>query len=400
MNHKIKDNVYAVSVLNPALRIFDIVMTTDYGTTYNSYIVKGTEKTALIEVNHASFFENYLDNIKEICKPEDIDYIILNHCEPDHSGALRELLDVCPNAKIIVTKMGGKYIDAICNRADMPVQYANDNEPIDLGGKTLKFFTAPMLHWPDSMFTWCEEDKILYSCDFLGSHYCEPYILDKYISDNCAYEKAFLGYYNAIFGPFKKFVRAGLDKIKSLDIETVCSSHGPVLTKGGKLEYAMEKYAEWSAEAVHDNPHIPVFYCSAYGNTKKLAEEICKGVKSVLPNAECDCYNMNCYCLAEMAEKANDADAMAFGSPTINADAVGPIWNLLACVDALNAKTKSAAVFGSYGWSGEAIPNITARLEGLKMKVIGSLKANFTPDSKDLENAFELGKALADSIKR
>ena len=241
---EVKNGIYSVGILNPAMRIFDVIMRTEYGTTYNSYVVKGSEKTALIEVSHAEFFDSYLSNIKEVCDPAEIDYIVLNHCEPDHSGALADLMKYCPNAKIVVSKAGSIYLKNITNRTDLDVISPKDGESIDLGGKTLKFISAPLLHWPDSMFTYVEEEKTIFTCDFFGAHYCEPYTFDKNIVYEKAYEEAMHYYYVAIFGPFKAAVQKGLEKALALDFDTACVSHGPVLTKGNKLEYVIEKYKE------------------------------------------------------------------------------------------------------------------------------------------------------------
>lgn len=396
---KITNDIYSVGILNPAMRIFDVVMRTDYGTTYNSYVVKGSEKTALIEVSHATYFEHYLNNIKEVCDPAEIDYIILNHCEPDHSGALASLLEHCPKATIVVSRAGSIYLKNITNRSDLNLQIVKDGDVIDLGGKTLSIINAPFLHWPDSMFTWCPEEKTLFPCDMFGSHYCEPYLFDYNTVYPDKYEIAFKGYYDAIFGPFKPYVLSGLDKIKDLDILRICSSHGPVITKEGRLDYVINQYRIWSTPEPRENKLIPVFYCSAYGNTRKLAHAIRDGILEILPDADCQSYDLNKYEMGDMAALVNSADALCVGSPTLNGDAVAPIWMLLSHVDAINCKKKPALVFGSFGWSGEAVPNLTARLNGLKMKVFGDgLKVTFVPSQEDLDAAKELGRQFAQSI--
>ncbi len=214
--NNITKDVYSVSVLNPNLRVFDIVMTTDYGTSYNSYIVKGTDKTALIETSHLTYFDYFVKNIKEMTPIEDIEYLIMNHNEPDHSGSIEKLLSLIPNLKIITSQAGSIYLKNIVNRDDLNIIVAKDGDKIDLGGKTLTFINAPFLHWPDSMFTYLNEDKILFSCDFLGAHYCEPQLFDTNITYPEAYDIALEGYYNAIFGPFKPYVLKGLAKINQL----------------------------------------------------------------------------------------------------------------------------------------------------------------------------------------
>ncbi|WP_343208195.1 FprA family A-type flavoprotein [Anaerolentibacter hominis] len=397
---KVSETVYSVGILNPAMRIFDVVMKTEYGTSYNSYIVKGSEKIALIETCHHTFWKQYLENIREVCEPEQIDYIILNHCEPDHSGALRELLSVCTNAQIYVSQAGSIYLKNITNRVDLPLTVAKDGASLDLGGgNVLRFIAAPFLHWPDSMFTWMESENMLFSCDFFGSHYCEPHLFDYNIAYPDKYKSAMKNYYDAIFGPFKPYVLKGLDKIKDLDIETVCSSHGPVLTRGNYLEYVRDQYARWSEPSVNEVKTVPLFYCSAYGNTGEIAKAIQKGILSVIPDANVEIYDINEHDMGTLQAVLNSSDAFGIGSPTINSDAVGPVWNLLSHVDAINNRKKPVIVFGSYGWSGEAVPNLTDRLKGLKTNVFGDgLKIPFVPSEEELKKAEEFGAEFAKTL--
>ncbi|MGI5856916.1 MAG: FprA family A-type flavoprotein [Candidatus Merdivicinus sp.] len=397
---KLLENLYSVGILNPGLRVFDIVMATEYGTSYNSYLVRGGEKTALVECSHLDYFEQYLANIREVCEPSAIDCLVLNHTEPDHAGSVARLLEQNPEMEIYCSQAASIYIRNITNRADLKLHVVKDGETLDLGGKTLEFRIAPFLHWPDSMFTWLQEDRVLFSCDFLGSHYCEPYTWDYNVTRPEAYEKAFKGYYDAIFGPFPAYVRKGLDKISDLDPAMVCTSHGPVLTKGCRLEYVKEKYAEWSAPRKNGTLTVPVFYCSAYGNTAQLAERICAGIKKAVPEACAETFDIIKHPMAELAAKLNSCDGFAIGSPTINRDAVPPVWVLLSHVDAINSGKRPALIFGSYGWSGEAAGNIKARLEGLKMSIFEEpFRVTFVPSEDDLLKAEELGERFAASIR-
>ena len=173
----ITKDIHAVGILNPAMRIFDVVMKTEYGTSYNSYIVKGAEKTALIETCHLTFFDQYLDNIRQVCDPAQIHYIILNHCEPDHSGVLARLTALCPKAQILVSQAGSLYLKNITNQPSLPITVAKDGDQVDLGGKTLQFISAPFLHWPDSMLTWCPEEKVLFPVTYWAPITVSPILL-------------------------------------------------------------------------------------------------------------------------------------------------------------------------------------------------------------------------------
>lgn len=396
---KICDDLFYVGVLNPNLRVFDIVMRTDYGTTYNAYLLKGKEKTALVEASHLGFSEYFLDNIKSVAEVDKIDYLIMNHNEPDHSGSIVKLVEKYPDITVIVSQAGSIYLKNITNLTDLNVKVVKDGETLNLGGRELQFISAPFLHWPDSMFTWVPDMKVLFTCDFFGAHYCEPQIMDTRIAYPNAYRTALKGYFDAIFGPFKPYVLKGLDKIKNLDLEYVCASHGPVLTKNGLIDEVKARYLEWSTPIPKDHKTIPVFYCSAYGNTELLAKAIAVGVKEALPEADVPLYNVIEHSMEEMSAALNGSDGFLIGSPTLNKDALPPIWILLAHADAVNIAKRPAALFGSYGWSGEAVGNLSDRLKGLKVKLFEkNFRVVFVPTEEDLNSAKEFGKEFAATI--
>jgi flavorubredoxin len=395
----LKPGLYSVGVLNPNMRVFDIVMRTDYGTSYNSYIVKD-EKTALIETCHKTFFDEYLQNIREVTELEDIDYIVLSHTEPDHSGALAELTRLCPKAKIVCTKAASIYLKNITNNEAFDAMTVKDGDVISLGGVELKFILAPFLHWPDTMFTYIEKLSSVVTCDFLGAHYCEPRMLDTLISYPEKYKSARKEYYNAIMSPFKPYVLAGIEKLEKLDFDMALTSHGPVITKGGLLDESVALYKEWSQKEERDYLLVPIFYCSAYGYTENLAYTAKKTIAELLPSARVNVYNIIEHDICELTAILNASDAFMIGSPTINKDAVPPIWELLSHVDAINNQKKPAGVFGSFGWSGEAVPSIAARLNGLRIKVVGEgFRCNFTPSETDLAGMREYTTAFVSEIK-
>lgn len=398
----IKENIFQVGAVDPALRVFDIIMTANHGTSYNSYLVKGSEKTALIETCHDKLFDQYVENISQYCDPKEIDVIVLNHNEPDHTGALARLLDVVGDATVYTSKVGATYIKEITNRKDMKIVGVADGDTLDLGGKTLKFISAPFLHWPDSMFTYIEEDKVVCTCDFLGGHYCEPYVFDHKILDKDAYYSEFETYYAAIFGPFKPYVLAGLEKLEKLEFDVVLPSHGPVLTKqnGGELDNSIQKYKEWSTPVKNEQKIVPVFYTSAYGNTEKMAQAIVKGVLNKLPDAQVVAYDIIKHDMSVLAGLINSCDGFAVGTPTINRDAVEPVWQLLHSIDPINCMKKPFFVFGSFGWSGEGIVNANARLVSLKCQPVhDGYKVKFTPSDDNMAEVTELGEVLAGAIK-
>lgn len=380
--YPIKEGIDSVGVLNPSMRVFDIIMRTEYGTSYNAYLVRGTQKTALIETVHSNFFEDYLANIESIMPVEEIDYIIFNHTEPDHSGSLAKLLAKNPNITVVGSMAALKYLDNISN-AVYQKQMVKDKDVLDLGGKTITFYMAPFLHWPDSMFSYIKEDKVLFSCDFLGAHYCEPRMLNSRIVYPKKYEEAFLNYYEAIFGPFKSFVLKGLDILKDMPIDVIAPSHGPILVE--HIAEAMEKYRVWSQNFASDktSKKIAIIYVSAYGCTEQMAEAAAQVLResgwepTLYDGVECD--------TAVLAHAFCESRAVMIGSPTINQDALKPIWDVLSSVDPITQRGKKCAVFGSYGWSGEAVKMIKNRLTDLKMRVCGEgCRAIFVPSEDEM----------------
>ena len=212
---KISDNVYSVGVINPSLRVFDIIMESKYGTSYNAYLITG-KKNVLVETVHEDYFEEYIYNIGCLVDISNIDYIIMNHTELDHSGSLTKLLEINPNITVVCTPAAEKYLKSITN-IDFKCKTVKHKEKIEIGqNSNIEFIVAPLLHWPDSMMTYFENDNILFSCDFLGAHFCEPSMLEKNIHYKKEYLNEFKYYYDCIFGPFKSYVLAGLDKIKDL----------------------------------------------------------------------------------------------------------------------------------------------------------------------------------------
>ena len=399
MKNKITDSIFSVGVLNPNVRIADVVVKTSNGTTYNSYVVKGSEKIALIETVHKDYFDKYLKNVEEISDINKIDYLVMNHNEPDHSGAIQKLVELNPKITILTSPAGAIYLKNITNNSNLNLKIVKNDEYIDLGNKTLRFILAPFLHWPDSMLTYVEEEKTLFTCDFLGCHYCEPYGFDFEITDKSAFLSSLKTYFDCIFSPFKKYVTSGISKIKNLDISFVCPSHGPVLTKDFMLDQVIKTYEKWSNPQKPKDPLIPIFYCSAYGNTKQIAKAISRGIQNQIPNSKVSLYNVVEFDTSDLCDKLNKSSAFLVGSPTINKDAAAPIWTLLATIDAINNAKKLVATFGSFGWSGEAASQIAGRLKSLKLSTFDeNFRVCFTPTEKDLENATEFGEKFAKEL--
>ena len=382
---KLKDNIYSIGVRNPELRVFDIIMYTKRGTTYNAYLIDD-EKVALVDTVKDGYFDEYLSNIKEVIGGRKVDYIIIQHTELDHSGSLAKLVEVYPEAKIIGTRAALMYLKEITNK-----EINGEAVPaeISLGKTTLKFIQSPNLHWPDTMFTYAAEKKVLFTCDFLGCHYCPE---SGTLMDVCAgdYLEEMKYYFECIMGPFKKFVNQGLDKIKDLELELVCPSHGPIHSKD--IKKYTDLYRDWAADRSPADKVVEIFYITAYNNTGKMAEYIAKSLNDGGIKAKAT--EITSIDMGEVIERIENSRGFMIGSPTINQDAVKPAWDVLSLVSAITNRGKAAAAFGSYGWTGEGVPMLTERLKSLKLKVVDEgFKFRFVPGEEDFRRADEfIGK--------
>lgn len=388
---KLGDGVYSVGVLNPSLRVFDIVMSSPYGSSYNAYLVTG-EKNVLIETVHRDFFDQFRANIEEIIPLDQLDYLIMNHTEPDHSGCVGLLMEQCPKLKLVSTRVAKKFLAAIANQEPDWVE-AKDGDVLDLGNRKLKFLSAPLLHWPDSMFTWDESTGTLFTCDFLGCHYCEPTMLDTGILPHYqrAYEGEVKNYFDCIFSPFKQAVLDGLEKIPA-ETRMVCPSHGPCLSE--QLPHVMELYRTWATPAPREGKKAAVLYCSAYGCTGILAQEAGQALRE--DGWETTVIDLTYASVQEAVGPVNEADVVLFGTPTINKTAPEAIWNAVHAVDAINTKGRSAGAFGSFGWSGEGPDMLEKQLSALRFKTPGeAFRVCFMPTQADLENMAAFARSVA-----
>ncbi|MEA4925658.1 MAG: FAD-dependent oxidoreductase [Syntrophomonadaceae bacterium] len=398
----IKDDVYWVGVRDPELRIFDMVMTTDIGTSYNSYLIKGTEKTALIEVCEDKFFDQYLDHVKSITGLNEIDYLIMNHTEPDHSEAVAQLIELVPNLTIVGSATALSFLREITNKKFRALE-VNEGDRLELGNKTLRFLNVPFLHWPDTIYTYLEEDKILFSCDSFGSHYPDERLFNDLMESN--FLDPYKEYFDAIIGPFKPYVLEALDKIKDLPLEIVAPGHGPVLRRD--IDRYIDLYRQWSTRPPipkSDKPKIVLAYLSIYGFTKMLADSIVEGINS-MGDFEIKTYKLiedkldDPELLKQVADDLLDASGFLVGSNTVNGDALPPIWKLLSLLSPITHGDKLAMAFGAYGWSGEAVPSIETRLQALRMQVLPGMRVNFKPGEGQLEDAFKMGMDFARAIQ-
>lgn len=395
----INESVKWVGILDPGLVTFDVVMETKFGTTYNSYFIDA-DKKAIVETSKDKFKDIYLDKLSQVTNLEEIEYIIMNHTEPDHSGNLVHLLDLAPNATVVGSRSAIGFLKHMIDK-EFKSMIVKDGDTLSLGNKTLKFISAPFLHWPDTMYTYLVEDKILFTCDSFGCHFCDERMFDDLVED---FDGAFRYYFDVILKPFSSYLIEAIDKIAGLDIEVIAPGHGPILRTDWKKYVKMSMELAEETESYCKDLRVFIPYVSAYGNTRKMAEKIAQGIK-LAGDIEVELMDIELADLADVEDKVYKSCAFIIGSPTINQNTLLPIYNLLALINPIRNKGKLAGAFGSFGWSGEAVKIIQENLKNLKFKIYSEegLRVTFIPDevadAKAIEYGFGFGKQLIEGRK-
>ena len=386
---KLRENFYWTGILDDTLRVFDIIMYTEFGTTYNSYLYKAGDKVILFETVKEKFFDDYLKELEKIVDVTKIDYLVVNHTEPDHAGSVQRLLELNPGLKVIATPTAISFLQNIVN-GDFCSIAVKDEQEMKIGNITLRFLHVPNLHWPDTMYTYIEEEQALVTCDSFGSHYSFDEILVSRVTNQEDYWKATKYYFDCIIGPFKPFMLQALERVRQLDVSMICTGHGPVLDTD--IDKMYNTYEEWCT-VVNPNQKktVVIPYVSAYGYTGLLAEEIAKGIADS-GDIDVRSYDMVTADQGKVLEELGFADGILFGTPTIVGEALKPIWDLTTSIFAGTHGGKLASAFGSYGWSGEGVPHIIERLHQLRMRVPDEgFRVRFKPSEVDLLNAYDYG---------
>ncbi|MBV5310650.1 FprA family A-type flavoprotein [Chromatium okenii] len=399
---EILPGVHWIGAFDPTLRSFDIILRTANGTTYNAYLVRGSDGVAVIDTVKAGFADEFFARLESVADYAEIRVIVLNHLEPDHSGALPELMRRAPQARLYISQRAPAMLKALLKPADdaQPLEYqtVGTGDTVSLGERTLRFLHTPFLHWPDTQCTYLIEDAILFSGDVFGCHHCDRRLFNDQCSD---FRFAFDYYYAHIMRPFKTHVMTALALIEPLPLKLIAPTHGPILRD--RPRRALARYRELSSASLSDQigntaPTLIIFYMSCYGNTAQMAAAIQAGAEAA-SNVRVSLYDLEGGEIAPFVNLIETADALVFGSPTINGDAVKPIWDLLSSLAVIDLKGKLGAAFGSYGWTGEAVRMIEDRLRGLKLRVpVAGLRIKLTPTEAELLACQEFGRALAAAL--
>ncbi|MCX7994965.1 MAG: FprA family A-type flavoprotein [candidate division WOR-3 bacterium] len=380
---EIKEKIYAVGVNHWDRRLFDELIPLPDGTSYNSYLIIGSEKIALIDAVDPSKENELIENLKKI-NTQKIDYVISNHAEQDHSGGIPRVLREFPMAKVVTNaKCKGMLKDLLLIPEDKFIE-VQDNESLSLGNRTLQFIFAPWVHWPETMLTYLKEDRILFPCDLFGSHLATS---DLYAIDEAKVYAAAKRYYAEIMMPFRKNIQKHLEKLKNFQIDIIAPSHGPVYHKP---EFIINAYRDWTSDNVKNEIVFP--YVSMHGSVEKMAEYFIDAVMK--RNITIKPFNLTKTDIGELAMAIVDTATIVIGTPTV---LTGPhpaaVYAVYLC-NALRPKARFASIIGSYSWGGRMPEMIKEMISNLEVELIPPVIAKGYPKLED----FKALDALAENI--
>lgn len=386
--NKLSEGVYWVGVRDWNRRLFDALIPLPKGTSYNAYLVIGEEKKALIDTVNPGFEAELEEKIRKIMDPAGIDYLVMNHAEPDHAGAIPFIMGFSSKAKLIATEKGVKMSQVFYNVPEEKTITVRDGEKIDLGGRTLRFIEAPMLHWPETMFTYLEKEGILFPCDFFGSHLAKA-AYDDEVEDLLVDAQR---YWGEIMMPFSGMAKRALEKIRDLKIDMIAPSHGPIYRNPPRIRNAYNKWANGETKQ-----KASIVYVSMWKSTEKMVQVMADTLSS--EGVEIALYNLASSDVGDLAKDLVDSRAIVLGAPVVLGGAHPLAVYATYLVKALKPPLKYAVVLSSYGWGGVVSRQIQETLGSSKIEIIGALEVNGPPKERDLGRVVELGKALAEKIK-
>jgi len=387
---EIAPGVHWVGVEDWNRRIFDALIPLPLGTSYNAYLVVGKEKTALIDTVQKNFTDQMLRKIRDVIDPTTIDYLVMNHAEPDHAGSIPETMNIAKDAKLVVTKTGVDMAKVFYNVPVEKTLAVKDGDEIELGGKTLRFIEAAWLHWPETMFTYVVQDRILFPCDFFGSHLAKSKLFDDEVGDVLLPEAK--RYYAEIMMPFPTPIQRALDKVKTLDLKMIAPSHGPIYRNPRRI---LDAYEQWARGPLKSK--AVVAYVTMWDSTEALQKSIVESIAAegvaVVP------YNLLVADVSHIMRDLVDASAIVLGAPTV-LNGAHPLAILITeIVGAIKPRAKLVALFGSYAWGKGAVKMMTERLQQSGFEMLETLEVRGPPRNEDLQKATDLGKHLAQRIK-
>ena len=385
---EIRRGIYCVGAIDWDRRLFDSLIPLPDGTSYNSYLIKGSEKAALMDTVDPTM-EQVLENHLNELKVKDIDYLVAHHAEQDHSGSIPWVLEKYPKAKVVCTpKCKGMLVDLLLIPEDRVIT-VEDKETISLGDRTLEFIYTPWVHWPETMVTYLREERILFSCDFFGSHLATT---DLYVTDEGQVYEAAKRYYAEIMMPFRTIIQKNLEKIKDYQIDIIAPSHGPMYDKP---EFIIKAYRSWAFDEPKNIVVLP--YVSMHGSTRKMVAYFVEAL--VQRGVTVKQFDLTVTDLGKLAMSLVDAATVVIGTPTVLA---GPHPNAVYAAflaNALRPNLKFASIIGSYGWGGKTLEQLTALLPNLKVELLEPVLIKGYPREADFKALDNLAEAIAQKHK-
>jgi flavorubredoxin len=369
---ELKPNVYSIRAIDWDRRLFDELIPLPEGTTYNAYLVEGAEKTALIDTVDPSKADVLMGSLTA-SGIDKIDYIISHHGEQDHSGSIPAILARYPGAKVVTNAKCKAMLIDLLNIDEERFITIQDGQTLSLGDKTLQFFDTPWVHWPETMVTYLAQDKILFSCDFFGSHLASSSL---YVDDEpLAFESA-KRYYAEIMMPFRSIIRKNLDKVGKLDIEMIAPSHGPI---HDKPRYILDAYKDWTSDNVKNE--VVLAYVSMHESTRMMVEHFSKALirRGIVVRQ----FNLAVTDLGRLAIALVDAATIVLGSPTVLTGAHPKAAYAAFVANALRPKTRFASIIGSFGWGGKMVEQLSGLIANLKVDVLPPVIAKGRPKDED-----------------
>ncbi len=386
---KLVENVYSVGAIDWDRRTFDELIPLPDGTSYNSYIIFGSEKTALIDTVEPEKKEELINNLKTLGVKK-IDYIIANHAEQDHSGSIPDILKMFPEAKVVTNAKCKSFLKEFLLLPDDVFTEISDGEELSLGGKTLKFIFTPWVHWPETMSTYLKEDKILFSCDFFGSHRAASHL---FVENEHRVIVDAKRYYAEIMMPFRTQIRKNIEKLKNYEMKFIAPSHGPVYQKP---EIIINAYEGWISDETEEKVLIP--YVSMHGSTKKIVEYMTD--KFIENGVEVIPINLITADVGQIAMELVDTAGVIFATPYVLTGAHPAVVSTAYLANALRPKVKVASIVASYGWGGLGVKQIQNMLTNLKVEFVEPVLIKGYPKSADFKKLDDFVKTFSNKIKQ
>ncbi|MEM1539125.1 MAG: FprA family A-type flavoprotein [Candidatus Bathyarchaeia archaeon] len=385
---KLAENVYWVGSRDWNRRLFDALIPLPKGTSYNAYLVIGGKDNVLIDTVNPGFEGELEDKLRSVVSPEAINYVVMNHAEPDHAGAIPHVMKLAYKAKLLTTVRGANMAQTFYNIPQDRIKVVGDGETLSLGGKTLRFLEAPMLHWPETMFTYLQEDKILFSCDFFGVHLAGA-LYDDEVEDLIVHAQR---YWGEIMMPFRAMAKKAMEKLHELEINIIAPSHGPIHRNPERVINAYKKWAEGETRN-----KATIAYVSMWNSTEKMVRQIAETLAA--EGVEIAFHNLAVTDVGDLARDLVDSKALVLGAPTVLGGAHPLAVYAAYLVKALRPPTKFAVLLSSYGWGGGAVKQIQETLGQFKVEVVGTLDINGPPTDENFRQIVKIGKLLAKKIK-